>query len=46
MNRLLDDADLRRDLGAKARARAEYYSWDRFIDTYESILLGNRDRTA
>lgn len=38
MNRLLDDGKLRAELGQNARIRAEYYSWDRFIDTYESIL--------
>lgn len=43
MNRLLNDDDLRTDLGKKARERAEYYSWDRFINQYESILSrGNR----
>lgn len=39
MNRLLEDGDLRAELGRRARARAEHYSWDRFIDTYESILM-------
>ena len=46
MNRLLKDEGLRKDLGLKARARAEYYSWDRFMDTYESILLRGKNGSA
>ena len=43
MNLLLDDDKLRADMGRKARARAEYYSWDRFMDSYESILSRGKE---
>ena len=46
MNRLLKDEGLRKDLGLKARARAEYYSWDRFMATYESLPLRGKNGSA
>ncbi len=40
MNTLLGDADLRREMGVRARRQAESYTWDHFIDNYERILMG------
>lgn len=40
VNSLLKDDARRADLGAKARAQASKYTWDRYIPEYEKILLG------
>lgn len=38
INRLLSDAALRKDLGVKARAQAEKYTWGRYIPELERVL--------
>jgi glycosyltransferase involved in cell wall biosynthesis len=39
MQRLLDDSEMRRQLSAKALARAaEFYSWERIVDQYERLF--------
>jgi glycosyltransferase involved in cell wall biosynthesis len=43
MNKLLDDAELRMNLGAKGKDRATLYTWDRLTQKteqmYESVLI-------
>jgi glycosyltransferase involved in cell wall biosynthesis len=39
INSLLSDGDLRQELRRKARARAEYFSWDNHIGRLEEVLL-------
>ena len=39
MNRLLSDDVLRKEMGAKARKKAESYAWSNFIGDYEKILF-------
>ena len=38
VNSLLSDDDERKDMGMRARAVAETYTWDRWIPVYEKVL--------
>lgn len=47
MNRLLDDAQLRRLLGQRAKERAKLYDWDRLVERTEEVyelVLRNRGK--
>jgi glycosyltransferase involved in cell wall biosynthesis len=49
INRLLDDVELRRQLGAQGRAAVHsHYSWDKIVARYETLFLGllNSSRAA
>lgn len=43
VNGLLGDDGLRRELSVKAREQASTYTWDRYIGTYEDVLLGRME---
>lgn len=44
MNQLLEDDQLRKEMGLKARSRAESYAWENIMDRYEGILMDTSSR--
>lgn len=45
MEQFVSDQTLRSVLGAQARQRAEYFSWERCIDSYAELYLGTEHRS-